>query len=52
MNWTHLRTIILFFGGLIGVAYETAFVHPSDPGLLVIFAGMMGLPLFLRGEKQ
>ena len=51
MSWTQLRTVILFFGGLAGVGYETLGPGPSDPSLLVVFAGMMGLPLFLRGDE-
>lgn len=49
MEWTRFRTVVLFFGGLAGLGYETIFVHPADPSLLVVFAGMMGLPLFLKG---
>lgn len=57
MKWTpQRRTVILFFAGLTGVAVETvgsvAFSHPVDPSLLVIFGGMMGLPLFLRGDEK
>lgn len=42
--------MILFFTGLGGVVFET--LHgPADPSLLLIFAAMMGLPAFLRGEQ-
>ena len=55
MRWTpQRRTVVLFFAGLTGVAAETvgsvAFGRPVDASLLVIFGGMMGLPLFLSGE--
>ena len=52
MEWTRMRTLILFFGGLTGLGYDTVFVHPADPSLLVVFAGMMGLPLFLRNGGE
>lgn len=52
MTWPRLRTLILFFAGLAGLAFETFFRHPADPSLLVVFAGMMGLPLFLKGDGE
>ncbi len=57
MKWTpQRRTVVLFFAGLTGVAAETfgslALKRPVDPSLLVIFGGMMGLPLFLNGEGR
>lgn len=42
------RDVILFFGGIAGVAYETIHEHSDRPYLLTLFAGMMGLTLFLR----
>ena len=47
---TRWRGRILFFTGLTGVVFETvgtAYGKPADPSLLVLFAGMMGLPAFL-----
>lgn len=44
------RTWILFLGGLAGVAYETIVAQIDRPTLLVIFASMMGLPLFLKRD--
>ena len=52
MKWPFVRTIILFFGGLTGVFYEMLFQHPADPSLVVLFAGMMGLPLFLHKDEK
>lgn len=46
-----LRTWLLFLGGLAGVANETFAAHAERPYLLVIFASMMGLPLFLRRDE-
>lgn len=45
------RTWLLFIGGLAGVAYETLVSGGERPYLLVIFASMMGLPLFLRRDE-
>lgn len=45
------RTWILFLGGMIGVAYETIVAQIDRPTLLVIFASMMGLPLFLKRDE-
>lgn len=46
-RWDFVRTLTLFFAGLGGVIYEMIFVHPADPGMLVIFGAMMGIPIFL-----
>ena len=44
----NLRDLVLFFGGLLGVMHEVFFTSFDRPALLVLFAGMMGLPAFLR----
>lgn len=44
------RTWILFAGGFSGVVYETIVAQIDRPTLLVIFAAMMGLPLFLKRD--
>lgn len=41
------RNLILLIGGLLGVAHETLLEHGERPTLLILFAGMMGLPAFL-----
>ncbi len=46
--WPRLRDALLFFGGLMGVAYETLGEGAERPTLLLLFAAMMGLPAFLR----
>ena len=52
-NWPLARDVILFFGGLGGVAHETLISHVERPTLLLLFAAMMGLPAFLgRDEKR
>lgn len=46
------RDGILFVGGLIGVAHEMLFSTVERPSLLIVFAGMMGLPVFLRRDDS
>jgi len=46
-----VRNWILFFSGLIGVAYETIAEGVDRPALLVVFASMMGLPIFLSKDE-
>lgn len=41
------RDGVLFVGGLLGIAYETAGHDFERPFLLMIFAGMVGLPAFI-----
>jgi len=50
--WPFVRDAMLFLFGLLGVAYETLFARPPDPSLLVLFAGMLGLPVFLRKDGR
>jgi hypothetical protein len=51
-SWQNTRDIILFIGGLAGVANETAFTTTERPTLLILFAAMMGLPAFLRTDEK
>lgn len=44
------RDIIVFMTGLLGVVHETVIANTERPGLLLLFAAMMGLPLYLRGN--
>lgn len=50
---TAWRDTVLFLAGLSLTIYE-AVVHPGPErwGLLVLYAGMMGLPLVLRGDER
>lgn len=51
-RWRHLRRdTVLFIFGLLGIVYETAFDNIERPSLLVIFAGCLGLPAFLRSDE-
>jgi hypothetical protein len=51
-RWPIIRDIILFFGGVAGVAHETLAAAPERPTLLILFAAMMGLPAFLRQDDK
>lgn len=46
------RDSILFVAGLAGVAYETLVSQAERPTLLLLFAAMVGLPAFLRGDEK
>ena len=50
--WPPSRDLVLFLVGLAGVAHETLIAPTADPTLLVIFAGMLGLPAFLRKDEE
>ncbi len=47
-QWPILRDVVLFLGGLAGVAHEVLLTQSERPTLLILFAAMMGLPAFLR----
>ena len=51
-NWPAVRDMILFFGGLAGVANEALFKNAERPTLLLLYAAMMGLPAFLRADDR
>lgn len=42
----------MFLGGLLGVAHETLISQVERPTLLIMFAGMLGLPAFLRSDEK
>jgi hypothetical protein len=46
------RDTILFAAGLSGIVYETLRAGAERPSLLMIFGGMMGLPVFLRKDEK
>jgi hypothetical protein len=51
-RWIVLRDIILFFGGLAGIAYQLVAAKVVEPTLTVVFAAMMGLPAALWGDHK
>ena len=51
-KWPIIRDMILFFGGLAGVANEALFQNAERPTLLLLYAAMMGLPAFLRADDK
>ena len=46
------RDTILFTAGVLGAANEAIFRDSERPALLMLFAGMMGLPVFLRKDER
>ena len=48
--WPRLRDAMLFFGGMAGIAYETAWEHIDRPELLILFGAMVGLPGVVRAD--
>ena len=46
------RATVLFVAGLAGIAYETLAEHGERPTLLILFAAMIGLPLFLGADER
>lgn len=51
-EWPAIRDVLLFTGGLAGVAHETLISAVERPTLLILFAAMMGLPAFLRNDER
>lgn len=49
--WRGLRDILLFLVGVIGVAHETFLTPVPRVELLILFAGALGLPVFLRANQ-
>lgn len=50
-RWKLIRDVLLFFSGLVGMAYVTL-QNVRDPVLVAAFSAMMGLPVVLRGEER
>ena len=44
------RDVVLFTTGLLGVLHETVIANGERPSLLLLFAAMIGLPAYLRGN--
>lgn len=51
-TFVQVRSAVLFVGGLAGAAYVTLVDQTDRPTLLILFAAMMGLPLFLRNDEK
>lgn len=50
LRWS--RDSVLFVVGLAGVLHETLISQAERPTLLLLFAAMVGLPAFLRGDEK
>lgn len=51
-TFVQVRSAVLFTAGLAGVIYVTLVDQTERPTLLILFAAMMGLPLFLRTDEK
>lgn len=51
-TFVQVRSALLFAGGLTGATYVTLADQTDRPTLLILFAAMMGLPLFLRSDER
>lgn len=49
--WRLTRDILLFAGGMSGIAFETVAAKPVNQVLLILFAAMCGLPGVLRSDN-
>lgn len=45
------RDAVLFYAGLAGVIYETLNRGIERPALLLVFAGMMGMPQIIKRDE-
>lgn len=52
LTGAQIRSGCLFVCGLAGVAYETLASNSDRPTLLIMFAAMLGLPLFLKADEK
>ena len=50
-TFTTIRTVVLFVGGLAGIAHQTLVENTDRPTLIVLFAAMIGLPAFLGKDE-
>lgn len=51
-SWKDTRDVILFLSGLAGVFHEVVLRGGERPTVLLLLAGMMGLPAFLRADGK
>lgn len=47
----NLRDLVTFLLGAIGLVYEALTGGVEKPTLIIAFVGLMGLPLFIRGDE-
>ena len=51
-RWPLFRDVALFVGGLLGVTHETVVQDGERATLLLLFAAMLGLPVFIRADEN
>lgn len=47
-----VRDLLTFLLGAAGIAYEVLGEGPERPTLLIVFAGLLGLPLVFREQDK
>lgn len=50
-DWPQLRDVLLFCGGMAGVAHETLVAQVERPTLLFLFGAMLGIPALLQARN-
>lgn len=50
-RWRAVRDLVIFGVGICGIIYETVWESADRPTLLLLFAAMVGLPAFIRGDE-
>jgi hypothetical protein len=50
-HWELVRDILLFGAGLSGIFYQLL-TNVANPSLLIVFAGMLGLPITLASVRK
>lgn len=51
-GWPTVRTLLLFFGGLAGLAHQTLIADTAQPILVAAFLAMMGLTIPLSLDER
>lgn len=51
-KWVFIRGVLLFICGMAGIAHQTLVADLEKPQLLLLFGGMIGLPVVLNREPK
>lgn len=51
-RWPIIRSLLLFFGGLAGLAHQTLIAADAQPVLVGAFMVMMGLTIPLLADER
>lgn len=50
--WTLVRDVGIWVAGLLALAHEVLITEGERPYLLILIAGLLGLPVFLRADGR